>query len=844
MDLNQQQSAAIRSRNHQPRQQNTLATTVFVKMVKTNGRVSKAYPPRQVCGPHTCQTLLPTKNRLYLALAAVFLIVCSLQYTLFPFTFFIFHNDGGAQDVIFTANDRTFSKSKDDESLSQTEPKLTSRGKYLVSSRAVLTYASAESYESITNLIVSVQIWAPGLPVVIVDMGLSENQRSSLLQNPGVSFEKFDHPEFSNMYFQDLNSFSPAWKPLIIAKLLKKYDAVIVQDAEQEFRHSLTIILNLLKDDGYFFVKQTRKKRVSLSAHSENTKIATMVRYISVFKSQEYFLSQFLSTKMPNVASTSSGWVRNSPAHLHVLLPALECAQKMECTSQVEDHHYIHRLIHYAGLNVQEAGKYWADSRTPWYLTDNPLESNDIVFYNRRHQCPKPYTPFHNTFKSVLNLNKDDGRNDVQHGLEQNEQENTNDKHDTLGKNDTVSTDTIQGCHFQDPNEQLNRHSLSSMKNYYKGERAWLIGNAPSLSRLPMHLLQNEFTLSFNRFYMFNDRISWRPNMYMCIDTVVCPDIADDINLHINSYRHAFFPWTYRDKKTTCDYTDYIHDNRRIQWMEFEKHEGEPEYESREDAFKVKTRGTVASVGLEVLSHLGFSEIIVIGVDMDYAKHKNVKSISHLSEDIEGTENNDSNHFDPRYFGVGKKFHAPRANLYMLPSFLKGVEIVNERAMQTANCHLYTRDESCGRHDNCYWNSNASDVVSKCFQFKPEIQLYNAGYGGLLPEDQIERKDFRSFFQEISLSDEFQIFLKGLSVDFQLPNTFNLKAHSLVEMIGKDSDLIVITSAKEFANKHAFVVAPESLAIQLIPLTIYTHILRGPIDGAVILISRSLYNKS
>ena len=114
----------------------------------------------------------------------------------------------------------------------------------------------------------------------------------------------------------------------------------------------------------------------------------------------------------------------------------------------------------------------------------------------------------------------------------------------------------------------------------------------------------------------------------------------------------------------------------------------------------------------------------------------------------------------------------------------------------------------------------------------------------MLPEDKIKRKDFRSFFQDISLSDEFQIFFKGLSMDFHLPQNFNLNAHSLVEMVGTDSDLIVITSAKEFANKHAFVVAPESLAIQLIPLTIYTHILRGPIDGAVILISRSLYNKS
>ena len=55
--------------------------------------------------------------------------------------------------------------------------------------------------------------------------------------------------------------------------------------------------------------------------------------------------------------------------------------------------------------------------------------------------------------------------------------------------------------------------------------------------------------------------------------------------------------------------------------------------------------------------------------------------------------------------------------------------------------------------------------------------------------------------------------------------------------------LLYVTSVKDFVSKYAFVVAPVSLAIELIPLTMYTHILRGPIDGAVILISKTLYNK-
>ena len=115
----------------------------------------------------------------------------------------------------------------------------------------------------------------------------------------------------------------------------------------------------------------------------------------------------------------------------------------------------------------------------------------------------------------------------------------------------------------------------------------------------------------------------------------------------MTTYRHAFIPSYYKDNKVEVDYTKFIHDSSRLQWLEFESRANEAEGKSRPGTFKLKTRGTVASAGLEVLAHLGFSEIIVIGVDMDYKEHKNVKRFSTLSEDIQGTEDTDSNHFDP-----------------------------------------------------------------------------------------------------------------------------------------------------------------------------------------------------
>ena len=327
--------------------------------------------------------------------------------------------------------------------------------------------------------------------------------------------------------------------------------------------------------------------------------------------------------------------------------------------------------------------------------------------------------------------------------------------------------------------------------------------------------------------------------MYMCIDSIVCPDIADDINDHMDTYRHAFIPWTYRDRKTSVDYTDYIHDNRRIQWLEFEKKKGEPTYAHRQDAFKIHTRGTVASVGLEVLAHLGFSEIIVIGVDMDYDTHKNVKQISDLSADVEGTEDNDGNHFDPRYFGVGQKFHRPRANQFMMPSFLQGLDIVEEMSMQTSNCNYYIEEHSCKNHDNCQWSKATTLGHAMCQQQQPEIEVVNAGVGGSLPEDRIPRRTFRSFFLGVSLMDEYNIFAKALQNDFRL-NIVKGKV-SLAKLFVEEQKIVHIAKVASFYNNYEIVIAPASLATSLIAVSIETHILRGPINGEIVLIQRKYY---
>ena len=64
----------------------------------------------------------------------------------------------------------------------------------------------------------------------------------------------------------------------------------------------------------------------------------------------------------------------------------------------------------------------------------------------------------------------------------------------------------------------------AELEDKFLGERAFLIGNGPSLNKLPLHLLRDEYTLCFNRFYIMMERLAWRPDFYMTVDDLVLWD--------------------------------------------------------------------------------------------------------------------------------------------------------------------------------------------------------------------------------------------------------------------------------------------------------------------------------
>lgn len=251
----------------------------------------------------------------------------------------------------------------------------------------------------------------------------------------------------------------------------------------------------------------------------------------------------------------------------------------------------------------------------------------------------------------------------------------------------------------------------SMLKDIYRGQRAFLIGNGPSLNRTPLHLLRDEFTLCFNRFNLMLERLAWKPTMYMCVDERVAEDIASEINELVPMVRYAFFPDIH---PWGVDFRKFIHDADDVFWLSLDMGG------FYQDLPHVGLGGTVANTGLQVLCFMGFSPIYLIGVDMDYKDHKT--AIKHDQRNWTSVRDDDPNHFDPRYFGKGRTYHYPRLKENMLPSMQRAREIT----------------EALG------------------------IQVVNAGVGGSL--EVFPRVEFRGLFSQ-SYKQELQMLLEAVDLD-------------------------------------------------------------------------------
>jgi len=182
---------------------------------------------------------------------------------------------------------------------------------------------------------------------------------------------------------------------------------------------------------------------------------------------------------------------------------------------------------------------------------------------------------------------------------------------------------------------------LKGLKDIHKGKRAFIIGNGPSLRQTDLSKLKDEFTFGMNRIYLLFPELGFHTTYFVSINDLVIEQFADDI---LALPMPKFLAWrSHRHFPTQLPITE-------LPTFLYTSYTG-PRFSS-DVRCRVWEGATVTNVALQLAFHMGFEQIILIGVDHNFASkgdaNKTVVS-----------QGDDPNHFAPNYFGKGAKWQLP-----------------------------------------------------------------------------------------------------------------------------------------------------------------------------------------
>ncbi|RJR15189.1 MAG: DUF115 domain-containing protein [Nitrospiraceae bacterium] len=182
---------------------------------------------------------------------------------------------------------------------------------------------------------------------------------------------------------------------------------------------------------------------------------------------------------------------------------------------------------------------------------------------------------------------------------------------------------------------------MSCYKDRHKGQRCVIIGNGPSLNRMDLSFLKDEISFGSNRIYLGFEKWGFKPTYYVSVNQLVIEQSMKEILkipvpkfLALNSLDGVSDTSGIILLKTTGLPSDSVPpfsvDPRSCIWEGF----------------------TVTFVAMQLAWYMGFSEVVLIGVDHHFV------TTGPANKEIL-SEGQDPNHFDPRYFGKGVRWHLP-----------------------------------------------------------------------------------------------------------------------------------------------------------------------------------------
>lgn len=168
---------------------------------------------------------------------------------------------------------------------------------------------------------------------------------------------------------------------------------------------------------------------------------------------------------------------------------------------------------------------------------------------------------------------------------------------------------------------------ISEFKNCHEGERAFILGNGPSLNKIDLEKLDNEITFAVNKINLIFDETNWRPTYYVFDDIrfdgfEFKPFIAESIE----AATHTFINSSGRKFLENIDESVVFYDQKYDRYKEDIKIK-----ELREDVLKsgdletiwsrnlennICNFGTTISVPAQLANYMGCDKLYFLGCDL------------------------------------------------------------------------------------------------------------------------------------------------------------------------------------------------------------------------------------
>lgn len=172
-----------------------------------------------------------------------------------------------------------------------------------------------------------------------------------------------------------------------------------------------------------------------------------------------------------------------------------------------------------------------------------------------------------------------------------------------------------------------NKSKLKSLKGKYQGKPLVIVGNGPSLNKVPMDKIKYP-CIGMNKIDLMYDRTTWRPEMVACINGLV-------IRQNKTVYNETEIPTVLPVKAKYLGIKSrgpifFVRETKQTQF-ENDLIEG------------VGAGFTVTYTALQLAYYMGANPVYLIGVDHSF-------NYVGKSNEVQKMDKQDENHFDPRYF--------------------------------------------------------------------------------------------------------------------------------------------------------------------------------------------------